>query len=283
MVVVGAGGNVGGAAVRSLARAGIPVRAAGTRPARLRVPADVETVKLDLLDPTTFVEAVRGAAAVFLVRPPAISKVGPTLNAFLDVAWENGVEHVVFSSVTGADTNKVVPHHRVETHLRASGRSWTILRPGFFAQNLADAYRDDVVTRDRIVLPAGQGRAAFIDVRDVGDVAAHVLADPAAHRGAAYTLTGPQALRFTEVAAILSDELGRTITYEPTSALRYLRHVRRQGRPSAQALVQTVLHAGLRRGQAETVDPTLERLLGRSGRTLTEYVHEHRDLWAARA
>ena len=42
----------------------------------------------------------------------------------------------------------------------------------------------------------------------------------------------------------------------------------------AQVAVQTVLHTGLRRGDAEAVDPTLQRLLGRPGRTLEEYVRE---------
>ncbi|MDC7122769.1 NmrA family NAD(P)-binding protein [Cellulomonas fimi] len=282
VLVVGAGGNVGGAVVRSLTRDGVPVRAAATDPRRLTTPPGVETVRLDLLDPSTFAPAVRGAGALFLVRPPAIARVGPTLNALLDIAAEEGVDHVVFSSVTGADRNRVVPHHRVETHLQASGLPWTILRPGFFAQNLADAYRDDIVADSRILLPAADGTAAFVDVRDVGDVVAVVLADPDAHRGAGYVLTGPRALGFDEVAAILTRELGRPVTYEPTSALRYLRHVRRQGRPFAQAVVQTVLHTGLRRGQAETVDPTLERLLGRPGRTLEQYVHDHRDVWAPR-
>lgn len=281
VLVTGAGGNVGGAVVRSLLGRGTAVRAAGTDPRRLaRLHPEAAAVHLDLHDPATFGPAVAGAHALFLVRPPAIATVGPTLNALVDAAVAAGVAHVVFSSVTGADTNRVVPHHRVETHLRSSGAGWTILRPGFFAQNLADAYRTDIVGDSRILLPAGTGRAAFIDVRDLGDVAAAVLADPAAHRGAGYTLTGPQALDFRGVAAILTRELGRPVRYEPTSAVRYVRHVHAQGRPWAQAVVQTVLHTGLRRGQAETVDPTLERLLGRPGRTLAQYVHDHRDLWA---
>lgn len=281
VLVVGAGGNVGGAVVQALLREGVPVRAAGTDPAGLgsRFPG-AETVRLDLLDPATFEPAVAGARALFLIRPPAIATVGPTLNALVDVAARAGVGHVVFSSVTGADTNRIVPHHRVETHLRACGVPWTILRPGFFAQNLADAYRTDIVDGGRIFLPAGRGRAAFIDARDIGDVAAHVLADPATHRGAGYVLTGPEALDFDQVAAILTQELGRPVRYEPTSALRYLLHVHAQGRPWAQAAVQTVLHTGLRRGQAETVDPTLARLLARPGRTLATYVHDNRGLWA---
>ncbi|WP_210767509.1 NmrA family NAD(P)-binding protein [Cellulomonas humilata] len=281
VLVVGASGNIGGSVARALIHAGIPVRAAGTDPAAVaRALPGAQSVHLDLLDPTTFAPALQGADGLFLVRPPAIAKVGPTLNALLDAAARAQVGHVVFSSVTGADTNRVVPHHRVETHLAGSSLSWTILRPGFFAQNLADAYRTDIVRDDRIILPSGQGRAAFIDVRDIGDVAALVFADPVTHRGAGYTLTGPQALDFEQVAALLSDELGRRIRYEPTTALRYLRHVHSQGRPWVQAVVQTVLHTGLRRGQAERVDPTLERLLGRSGRTLTQYVHDNRDLWA---
>lgn len=280
VLVVGANGNVGRALVASLAAAGVTVHAAVTRPDAYPTSRLVRPVALNLLDPSTFGAAVADAAGLFLIRPPAISRVGPTLNALADAAAAAGVRHIVFSSVTGADTNRVVPHHRVETHLQGMDVPWTILRPGFFSQNLTDAYRDDIVRDDRIVLPAGSGRAAFIDARDIGEVAARVFLDPTAHAHRGYALTGPQALSFEQVAAILSGELGRTIRYEPTSALRYAWHVRRQGRPWMQAIVQTVLHTGLRRGDAEGVDPTLPDLLGRPARTLTEYVHDHRATWA---
>lgn len=279
VLVVGATGNLGRAVADGLARRGVPVRAGTTDPGRGGDAPGARAVHLDLRDPATFRPALDGARGLFLVRPPAIARVGPTLNALVDAAVAAGVQHVVFSSVTGADTNRIVPHHRVERHLQAAGVAWTILRPGFFAQNLADAYRADVLRDDRVLLPSGSGRAAFVDTRDVGEVAALVLAEPEQHRGAGYVLTGPEALDFDAVAALLSAETGRTIRYEAASALRYLRHVHAQGRPLAQAVVQTVLHVGLRRGQAERVDPTLERLLGRPGRTLAEYVHDHRALW----
>ncbi len=280
VLVTGASGNVGGAVVRSLIAAGIPVRAAGTTPAALqRTFPDVDVVHLDFHAPSTFGPALRGVGALFLLRPPRIAAVGPTLNALVDVAGQVGVDQVVFCSVMGADTNRVVPHHRVETHLQATGLSWTILRPGFFAQNLADAYRRDIIGDDRIYLPAGRGRVAFIDVRDLGDVAATVFANPAAHRSAGYTLTGSQAVDFDEVAAVLTRELGRPIRYQPASVLAYLRHLKGQGLPASQVLVQTILHTGLRRGQAQRVDPALARLLGRPPRTLQQYVHDHRTTW----
>ena len=278
VLVVGASGNVVGSAVRALAGRGLQVRAAATSPGRLQL--GVPVVRLDLSDPSTFAAAVAGADGLFLMRPPAIARVAGTLNAFLDVAERHGVRHVVFSSVAGADTNRVVPHHRVETHLQASSMGWTILRPGFFAQNLADAYRVDVVGDRRLLLPAGEGRVAFVDTRDVGDVVGLVLADPEAHRGAGYTLTGSRAIGFAEVAAMLGGELGDPVTYQPVSPWTYATHVHARGLPWAQALVQTVLHTGLRYGQAERVDPTLADLLGRPPRTLEAYIHEHRRTWS---
>lgn len=281
ILVTGASGNLGGAVVRALTSLGMPIRLAGTSPTSLqrRYP-DAEAVRLDFHDPATFAPALEGAGGVFLVRPPAIATVGPTLNAMLDVAERSRVGHVVFSSVAGAEQNRAVPHHRVESHLRASSLSWTILRPGFFAQNLADAYRDDIRDDDRLYLPAGLGEVAFIDTRDVGAAAAAVFAETAVHRGAGYLLTGPARMSFHEVASVLGRELDRTITYEPASAVAYLRHVHRQGRSWTQAAVQTMLHLGVRRGQAELVDPTLAQLLGRAPRTLEQYIREHRARWA---
>ncbi|MFI6131497.1 SDR family oxidoreductase [Micromonospora sp. NPDC051141] len=280
VLVTGATGNVGGAVARSLRAAGVPLRVAGTDVARLRTCfPDTPAARLDFRDPGTFDAALDGVAGLFLLRPPQIARVGPTLNALVDRAVRHRVAHVVFASVAGAESNQVVPHHRVERHLRASGLPNTILRPGFFAQNLADAYRRDIREDGRIYLPAGDGRVAFVDTRDLGDVAATVLADPTAHRGAAYLLTGPQALDFTEVAALLTEVLGRPVRYRAAGVAGYLRHLRRRRVPVTQAVVQTVLHTGLRRGQAERVDPTLPLLLGRPARTLREYVTEHRDVW----
>ncbi len=122
---------------------------------------------------------------------------------------------------------------------------------------------------------------AFVDVRDVAQVAVQALIDSAAHDGKAYTLTGPEAVTFDFAAKLLSEALGREIAYEPASVLGYSRHLRGRGMPLMQIVVQTILHAGLRLGQAETVDETLAALLGRPGRTLREYVRDHVDRWSA--
>lgn len=281
ILVTGATGNVGSALIRTLLQRGVPVRAAGSDTRRLEACArqGAETVVLDFCSPDTFRAALDGCTGLFLLRPPALSRMRRTLLPFVDVARSLGVKQVVFLSVQGADKNRLIPHHAVERALQTGPGGWTLLRPGFFAQNLGDAYRWDIARDARLYLPAGTGRVAFVDTRDLAEAAALCLLDPEAHQGQAYSLTGAQALSLQEVAQLLSDALGRPIRYEPASIPGYIRHLRRQGAPAAQIAVMTALHVGLRFGQGALIDPTLPRLLGHPPRSMQEYVRDHIELW----
>jgi uncharacterized protein YbjT (DUF2867 family) len=281
VLVTGAIGNVGREVVRALVARGRDVRAVDLAPRAVSAMHGdtVEAGRLDYEQPETFSGALDGCSSLFLVRPPAIADMEATLLPFIDAALARGIQHIVFLSVLGAATNKLVPHHAVEVHLARTGASHTLLRPGFFAQNLGSAYRNDIAQDGRLFLPAGRGRVAFVDIRDVAELAALVFDEPQAHVGAAYTCTGPEALSFEETARLMTDVVRRPIRYESASIAGYVRHLHVGGLPLAQIAVQTVLHVGLRFGQLEKIDPTLERLLGRRPRTLATYVRESAELW----
>lgn len=280
VLVTGATGNVGHAVVDALLRRGAHVRAASSTRERI-LPCDpnLESVRLDFWDPSTFPGAVADCDGLFLLRPPAIAKVRQTLLPFLTSARAAGIRHVAFLSVQGAEHNRFIPHYTIEQALRASSGGYTLLRPGFFSQNLGDAYRQDIAQDARLYVPAGDGRVAFVDTRDIAEAAAICLTDPSPHDRKAYTLTGAHALSFHEVAALLSGILERPIRYEPASVLGYARHLRKRGIPLAQVAVLCALHVGLRYGQAEHIDPTLSHLLGAPPRSLPDYVREYRELW----
>jgi uncharacterized protein YbjT (DUF2867 family) len=282
ILVTGAAGNVGRAVVRELLRRGVRVIAADYQPHRLEqlFGDSVARARLDFHDASTWEAGLNGAEHLFLTRPPAIADVENNLNPFVDVARSHGVDHVVFLSVAGAGRNKLVPHRKVEDHLRARGNHHTNLRPGFFAQNLETAYRDDIVRDDRIYVPAGRRPVNWIDVRDIAEVAALVLTEPEKHRGESYTLAGPGPVPWSEVERALSAALGRTIRYDPATVFGYWRHLSRKGLPRGAILVQTILHVLLRFGQGATEDSTLERLLGRPGRSVREYVNDAAQVWA---
>lgn len=277
ILITGANGNMGRALMAVLTARGIPTRQALRDPAQaLDAPGDA--VAFDFENRSTWPAALAGIKALFLLRPPPIADMKATLIPFCEAAYAAGVEQVVFLSVIGADSKKWVPHHAMEKAL--AGKPATILRPGFFAQNFADAYRNDIRADNRIYVPAGKGKVSFVDLRDVAEIAADALLNPQKHKGTAYNLTGAEAVGFAEAAAMLSTLLARDIRYKPASMLGYILHQRRAGRPWMAAFIQTVLHVGLRFGAAATPDATLATLLGRKPRSLHSYLADHAQLWA---
>ena len=211
--VTGASGNVGRAVLDACRELALPAIGGVRRGSEHR--------RFDFEDRGTWAAALEGCTQLFLLRPPPLSKVQETLNPFVDFARANGVRHVVFLSVQGAESRPRIPHHAVEKHLEKSGDDWTFLRPGFFAQNFADAYRADIVEDDRVFVPAGEGQVAFVDVRDLGLVAAKVFRDPTPHRRQGYGLTGPRCFTFHQAAELLTRVSGRPIRYVPASMAGY--------------------------------------------------------------
>ena len=236
------------------------------------------TVQFDFLDPSTWRDTVRGAQHMFLIRPSEIYDVDQNLCPFIDFAVEHGVDHVIFLSVPGGE-NRMVPHRRVEQHLRDTGVHHTNLRPGAFAQNLQSAYRRDIVEEGRIYVPAGHKPVNWIDMRDVADLAAVIFQTPEPHRGKSYTLYGPGPVPWTELTNTLSSAIGRPVRYEPASILGYVRHLSERGIPPGRIASQTIRHVLLRFGLGAAVDSTLEELLGRPCRTISEYIADHVDVW----
>lgn len=276
VLVTGSRGNVGRAVLQSLQDLGVDTVAA-VRPGSAG-PSGVPCVPLDFLDPSTWSGALDGVDRLFLMRPPAISDVGPTLGAFVDQGRDR-LAHVVFLSVAGAEKNRVIPHAKVEAHLRAGATDWTFLRASFFGQNLCGPYRQDIRDQDRLYVPAGREAVSWVDTRDLGEAAARAFLDPTA-RNTAWTLTGGETRTFAEVAALLSGHLGRAIRYQQATIPGYLWHLlRRRHLPWSAALVFTVLHTAIRFGAENRVDPTLERVLGRPPRTIEDTIRDHLDLW----
>ena len=102
-------------------------------------------------------------------------------------------------------------HAEVEDRLVASGVPYTLLRPQSFMQNTLMA-APTVASQGRIYQPMKDGRLGVIDARDIGEVAAKVLTEEG-HEGKTYTLTGPAAISFHDVAEALSEVLDREVSY----------------------------------------------------------------------
>ena len=293
--VIGASGFVGGAVMRALCSAGgspisliahPQVQDAAARPAA-RKPCELPAVptfrRFNFHDGRTFEPAMSGLKHLFLMRPPAIGNVERLMFPLLDAAVKAGVERIVFLSVTGAETRAYLPHAKIEARLALLARRTElkvgILRPGFFAQNMLSAYREDIKRDDWLYVCAAGGKVAFVDTEDVGAVGARALTNGCLD-GKAATLTGSTALTFDDVAMLLTKALNRPITYIRASIPGFLFHrVIDRGSGLLEAVIITALHAGLRRGDAEATTQKVEALLGRPATPLANVISRCLDAW----
>jgi uncharacterized protein YbjT (DUF2867 family) len=282
VLVTGATGNVGSQTVELLLAAGVPVRAAASsvEGVRSRFGDRVEAVALDFTDPTTWEAAYSGVQRMFLMRPPHLGKPKTQMLPSLEFAKAAGVGHVVLLSLQGAEHNKVVPHHALEVWLRESGMSWTFVRAAFFMQNLTTTHLTDVRDRDTIVVPAGDGATAFVDVHDVAAVATAALLNPADHRNTAWTPTGPQALTYVEIAGILTDVLGRPISYPRPGLVRYARHARNVLRmPWGMVAVTSAIYTVARLGRAAGLTDDVLVVTGQDPVSFREFAEREAARW----
>lgn len=281
ILVTGATGTIGQRVAGALVAAGRRVRAADLDPAAIRstLGEDVEAVRFDFTEPATW-PALDGVEVMFLMRPPHLSNIARDMVPALAAARAAGVRHVALLSLQGAEKNKVVPHAKIEAWLRASGLGYTFVRPSFFMENLSGVHAADIRYRDEIIVPAGRGATSFVAARDVAAVAVAAMLDPAAHRGRAWTPTGPAALTYDEAAAILSQELGRTIRYRRPGALRYAHHAwRRLGMPPGMVAVTTAIYTAARLGQADGLTGDVRAVTGQEPQAFAAWAHEHRTAW----
>ena len=272
LLVTGATGNVGRPLVQALADAKVAVRAASRHP-RAATSSLAQPVRFDFTDPSTFEAAFAGVETMFLVRPPDLTNPRRDLFPALDHAAAAGLQHVVFLSVQGADRLPILPHARIERWLRGSGLSWTILRASFFDQNLVTVHGNTVRDRSELVMPAGNGRTAFVDANDVAAVAAQAMLHPDRHRNRVWTLTGSEALSYGEVAGIMTVVLGRQIHYTQPGLTSYVFDaLRRQQMPTGLVAVTSVVYTTARLGLAAGLTDHVQQILGRPPTTMAAFI-----------
>ena len=267
ILVTGASGNIGSIVSANLRAAGVEVRT-----------ADLDT-PFDFTDHQTW-GVFEGIETMFLVRPPALSNISRDMIPSLEAARRAGVRHVVLLSLQGAEHNKVVPHAKIEAWLRESGLTWTFVRPSFFMENLSTTHASDIRDRDSIMVPAGNGRTAFVAAHDIAAVATAALLSPADHAFAAWTPTGPDALTYTQVAEILTTILCRPIHYPKPGVVRHFVHATRTlGLPMPMAAVTCAIYTVARLGKAGGLTDDVQKVTGRAPLSFTDWARDHADVW----
>ncbi|RNI26334.1 SDR family oxidoreductase [Rufibacter latericius] len=283
ILVTGATGTVGSATVKALSLLGTDVRA-GVRSlikgdSLKRLPG-VELVEINFDRPESLAVAFTGVKTAFLITPFSADQV-EMARKLIDAAKTTGVEHVVRLSALGAEAVPGIQlgrwHREAEDYLKSTGMKYTILRPGGFMQNYVNQHAPSIKQNNAFYLPQGDGRAGYIDVRDIGEVAARILMNPEEHAGKEYSLTGLQALSGYEVAEALSKATGRTIQYMDVPEEAARNGMQQQGLPAWMVDSLMELSALTRAGYTSGVTNDVQEIIGRSPFTFEEFAHTFRE------
>jgi uncharacterized protein YbjT (DUF2867 family) len=198
------------------------------------------------------------------------------------VAHQSGVRHIVKLSQLHADANapeRFLRYHGVvEAAIRSSGLTFTFLRPNLYMQGLLN-FRRSIQTQSAFFAAAGDARISAVDVRDLADLAVAALTS-SRHDNQAYALTGPNALTFADMAHLLSQAVGRTITFVdiPPEAMRAA--LADLGFPAWQADGLLEEFAMYRRGEAAGVESGMRDALGRPARAFAAFARDYAPLFA---
>ncbi|MEU7893716.1 SDR family oxidoreductase [Nonomuraea sp. NPDC049152] len=265
ILITGGTGKVGTRIVSHLRRMDVAVRA-GSRSG---------TPRFDWPDQHTWDAALHGSRTVFIVPHDGELLTRP----FVQRAKDLGVERIVLLSGRGVDVPGYAGDNSAagKTHIdgedavRSCGLAWTILRPGWFAQNFSEGFFRDAVLAGEVRLPAGDGAVSFVDAEDIAAVAVAALTEDG-HEGQTYELSGPRALSIAEAVALISEATGRMVRYVPLTVEEFIVQLEDEGWPKIDAQAYADAIAPIRRGMDEHLSDGVQRALGRPPRDFAGFV-----------
>ncbi len=279
--VTGATGKTGSVLVQALALQGVSFRAGVRQPENVKLPDAAMPVRFDWDDSSTWAPATQGIETLYLVKPFAdpVSKVKSFFSAAPQVR-----RVVLLSELTTGLKTADHPERAIELLVAEGGRTATILRPAWFYQGLGRGGQFGPSLRDRGVLrlPFGRALMAWVDVRDIVDIAVKALLGEDL---GAVQITGPEELTLADLVARIAAASGREMNYESPPMPEYLAalakgDISEYGHPDPDLLlyltdILETTSAGLAAGTTQEVARTLVR----PPRTLDAYIAENAEYW----
>ncbi len=272
--ITGAGGTVGSEVFKQLESAEAPFRVAyfSNEKAETARARGIEAVIIDYNRPATLRAAFQECDKLFLLGPNALNQTQLERNA-VEGAKAAGVRHIVKQSVMGAveESYSLAKVHRpVE---KAIVLAWTFLRPNSFMQNVVTFMSETIKAEGSFYSASGKAKIGHVDVRDIAAVAVKVLTEQN-HEGKAYTMSGPEALTYDELAGELSKALGRPIGHINLSPADLKGGMLAEGMPETLAHRMLDLERYFREGRASRITNDVKQVTGREPRRFAEYVRE---------
>jgi len=287
VLITGATGATGRAAVREAIALGLDVRAMVRKideRSEALAAQGAEVVVGDVLDINSIRAALEGIEAAYFVYPVAPGLITATAN-FAQAAKEAGTKAVLNLSQRSQNRYSTSDSSR-DTYIAEQVFNWSgvpviHLRPTNFLEWLLYPWNLTYLQRGVLRIPGGKGRHSPIAADDQGRAIAALLKAPEGHIGTVIDHSGPVEMDYEQMAAELSEALGRKIVYQDLPIEEYTASLTQMGVRAY--LVQHFGSAMLdyQQGHMAGADNNVEQLTGRRSMTVGEFAKLRADKFNA--
>ena len=192
----------------------------------------------------------------------------------IEAAKAAGVQRIVYTSfsnpVPASHFNMVKAHVETERMLVESGIAYTILRNPMYAGNL-DSFVAGALEKGVLAMPAAAGKVCYATHDDLAEATARVALE-GGHEGKVYELTGTEPVNTADIAAILSELTGRSITGADIPLDHFSAFLGTLGLDAATSADLTSIYAAAAAGEYAKPHGDLAELLGHPPLPLRDYL-----------
>ena len=283
ILITGATGNIGFEVIRFLYKKNTSNRiVAGVRNIEKAKKIFMNYPKLDYVhfdfeDFDTFDNALSGIDRLFLLRPPHLSDVGKYFKPLISGIKNHSIKEIVFLSVYGAETSKVIPHNKIERLIIENSLDYIFLRPSYFMQNLTTNLINDIKIKRSIILPSGQAIFNWIDIENIGEAGAILLDKFGDYKNKAFEITGSENKSFDQVTSLINKAIKNPIIFRNVNPFRFYWIKKRDGMAQGMILVMILLHFLPRFQKTPGISNFYELLTGKIPVDLATFIEREKE------
>ncbi|MFC6445999.1 SDR family oxidoreductase [Shinella zoogloeoides] len=230
----------------------------------------------DFDDPASLDAAFAGATKVLIVSTDALDQPGKRLTqhtAAVAAARKAGVKHILYTSMPQPDDSLVTfapDHLGTEDAIKATGIPYTILRDGWYAENLFMSL-PHALEAGAWYTSTGEGRIAHITRADTAAALAGALLK-AGDESRTYTLTGTKSRTAEEIAAVVSAATGKPLKVVHVTDAQLAEGLKAAGLPEGFIPTIVSFDANTREGKIAAVTGDAEALSGSKPTSFEDFV-----------
>jgi len=236
----------------------------------------VQTRAANFDDAASLEAAFKGADRILIISTDALDEPGKRLRqhlAAVAAAQKAGAKHILYTSMPNPETS-VIPfapdHLGTENAIKATGIAYTILRNGWYMENLFLAL-PHAIADGKWYSASGKGQLAHIARADIAKATAAALASGSTE-SFTYTLTGETKHTVDDIAAIVSTVTGKPLDVVDVTDEQLAGGLKAAGLPDFFIPVIVSFDTNTREGHIDLVTGDATKLSGAKLTTLEDFL-----------